>query len=136
MDLRICEYPECRKEFQPKSALQTYCHPDHQLQHRLEKDKEHRKIRKEIEMELRGMKKHTIALIAEWYKKMDMEHAKCDVCGKSFKDQMKDFGVPLHMQCNTQARDYTLMKSENWLFFCTEHYCEVLALKKEEQTLK
>ena len=60
------------------------------------------------------------------------EDFNCDICLKSFKDNLKEYGLPLHVSLQPGITDHNVLNTDNWNRYCTKCYCEIQFIKKTE----
>lgn len=51
--------------------------------------------------------------------------AHCEECGKSLEDELKDQGKRFHMHCMSNPKDYSIIKSNNWMTLCNRCHQQI-----------
>lgn len=125
----------CGREFDPINAQQEYCNYHCQRKHyMLLRQVNEYKDALEIEREIRSRewKRSYLGQLVKFYEIFGKDY-NCDICNKSFVDNVKEYGVPLHVFLNSDIRDHRVMNPDNWMKLCTKCFSNVQYLKLQEQ---
>ena len=131
-----CMYCNTRFRVIKDNGNNKYCCDEHRILSHKERVAYKQKIKRTVmkELEQAANNKTVMSQITKWYKMMNMEESMCAVCGKSFEDNLIEWGVPLHMEVqDPKIRDYRLMSPESWLTFCTRCFLEIRTNREEDK---
>lgn len=117
--------PHCNKEFEVKAKckIQICCSPECYKEYRIvlaniDKKKEIQKIKST------SWRRGKYGWMMKFYEVFGGDYT-CDLCGTTLEENMKKYGVPLHMKLETGINDYRVMDPDSWVHMCTKCFVEV-----------
>lgn len=129
----------CNERFRVKkdNGRHKFCCDEHRVlfhkDRNLLKQQLKETIRKELEKAAKS--KTVLSKMNKFYQILGMEDSICGICGTTLDENIIKHKVPLHMEVqDPQIRDYRLLDKDSWLTFCTDHYLEIMTLRKQDTT--
>jgi len=126
---------QCNKKFHPSSTYNVYCSYICQQEYMVDINKVKRYQRAadlEFEIRTKAWKRNTIGLMTKFYEVFGKNYD-CDICNKTFEQNVKEYGVPLHMIMKPGIQDYRVMDENNWMRYCTKCFSNIQFQRQKDE---
>lgn len=115
----------CGQELNKVRGGQRYINNDHtEFANRLKKAKiKERELKK-------AWRRNDVALASRFFEIFGEQDIHCDVCRKSYEENLREWNLPLNIILKDEIRDYRVLLKESYHFYCLKCFVEITFIKE------